>query len=277
MNEPACFPVFLRKVKSMLFGKTILVTGVASGIGARTAELAGQMGADVIGVDVREPAGGSAAFIKGDLSTPSGVAEIVAQLPVRLDALANVAGLSGSTGVVSTLAVNFYGLRALSEAVAPRLREGGAIVNVASIAGYGWRANLERAKSLASIDGFPDVAAVVAEHDLKDEQGYPLSKELLLLWTMRAAHQPLFMNRGIRVNAVSPGPVETPILKQFRAVLGDARVDSDITRVGRAGTSADIAPAVLFLCSDGARWINGTNLAADGGLEASVNADVLGF
>jgi NAD(P)-dependent dehydrogenase (short-subunit alcohol dehydrogenase family) len=261
----------------MLFGKTILVTGVASGIGARTAELAGQMGAEVIGVDVREPASGSAAFIKGDLSTASGVADIVAQLPVRLDALANVAGLSGSTGVVSTLAVNFYGLRALSETVAPRLREGGAIVNVASIAGYGWRANLERAKSLAGIDGFPEVAAVVAEHGLKDEEGYPLSKELLLLWTMRAAHQPLFKNRGIRVNAVSPGPVETPILKQFRAGLGDARVDSDITRVGRAGTSADIAPAVLFLCSDGARWINGTNIAVDGGLEASINAEVLGF
>jgi NAD(P)-dependent dehydrogenase (short-subunit alcohol dehydrogenase family) len=161
--------------------------------------------------------------------------------------------------------------------VAPRLREGGAIVNVASIAGYGWRANLERAKSLTGIDGFPEVAAVVAEHGLKDEEAYPLSKELLLLWTMRAAHQPLFKNRGIRVNAVSPGPVETPILKQFRAVLGDARVDSDITRVGRAGTSADIAPAVLFLCSDGARWINGTNIAVDGGLEASINAEVLGF
>ncbi|MGO7201845.1 3-alpha-hydroxysteroid dehydrogenase, partial [Rhizobium ruizarguesonis] len=53
----------------MLFGKTILVTGVASGIGARTAELAGHMGAEVIGVDVREPLGGSVAFIKGDLST----------------------------------------------------------------------------------------------------------------------------------------------------------------------------------------------------------------
>lgn len=261
----------------MLFGKTILVTGVASGIGARTAELAGQMGADVIGVDVREPANGSAAFLKGDLSTAAGIADLVAQLPTRLDALANVAGLSGSTGIVPTLSVNFYGLRALSEAVAPRLREGGAIVNVASIAGYGWRANLERAKTLTGIEGFPDVSAVAAKHDLRDEEGYPLSKELLLLWTMRAAHLPLFKQRGIRVNAVSPGPVETPILKQFRAVLGDARVDSDIARVGRAGTSADIAPAVLFLCSDGARWINGANLAADGGLEASINAEVLGF
>ncbi|MFL5016016.1 MAG: coniferyl-alcohol dehydrogenase, partial [Rhizobium sp.] len=216
----------------MLFGKTILVTGVASGIGARTAELAAHMGAEVIGVDVREPASGSAAFIKGDLSTASGVAEIAAQLPVRLDALANVAGLSGSTGVASTLAVNFYGLRALSEAVAPRLREGGAIANVASIAGYGWRANLNRAVSMVDIEGFPDVAKVVAEHDVKNEESYPVSKELLLLWTFRAAHQHLFKKRGIRVNAVSPGPVETPILTQFREVLGNERVDSDIARVG---------------------------------------------
>jgi NAD(P)-dependent dehydrogenase (short-subunit alcohol dehydrogenase family) len=99
----------------------------------------------------------------------------------------------------------------------------------------------------------------------------------LLLWTFRAAHQALFKDRGVRVNAVSPGPVETPILREFRAVLGNERVDSDIARVGRAGTSPDIAPAIAFLCSDGARWINGANLPVDGGLEASINAEVLGF
>ena len=63
-------------------------------------------------------------------------AERCAKLPSRFDGLCNVAGLSGSTGAVATLSVNFYGLRALSEAVAPRIREGGAIVNVASIAGF---------------------------------------------------------------------------------------------------------------------------------------------
>ena len=60
-------------------------------------------------------------------------------------------------------------------------------------------------------------------------------------------------------------------------MLGDARVDSDIARVGRAGTPAYIAPAILFLCSDGARWMNGANLPVDGGLEASVCAEALGF
>jgi NAD(P)-dependent dehydrogenase (short-subunit alcohol dehydrogenase family) len=261
----------------MLFGKTILITGVASGIGARTAELAGQLGADVIGVDVREPTTPVGSFVRADISSKAGVDDLVASLPQRIDALCNVAGLSGNTGAVSTLAVNFYGLRALSEGLAPKLREGGAIVNVASVAGYGWRANLNRAASMVGIEGFPDVAKVVADHQVKNEEGYPVSKELLVLWTQRAAHQELFRSRGIRVNAVSPGPVETPILKQFRNVLGDARVDSDIARVGRAGTSGDIAPVVLFLCSDGARWVNGANVPVDGGLEASINAEVLGF
>jgi NAD(P)-dependent dehydrogenase (short-subunit alcohol dehydrogenase family) len=262
---------------NMLFGKTLLITGVASGIGARTAELAGQLGAEVIGIDMREPKVPVAGFVKADLSSKAGIDALVAQLPKRFDALCNVAGLSGTTGAVQTLSVNFYGLRTLSEAIAPRIREGGAIVNVASIAGFGWRANLNRAISMVSVEGFPDVEKIVADHHVKNEESYPVSKELLLLWTFRAAHLPLFKARGIRVNAVSPGPVETPILTQFRAVLGDARVNSDIDRVGRAGTAGDIAPAILFLCSDGARWVNGINLPADGGLEASINAEVLGF
>jgi NAD(P)-dependent dehydrogenase (short-subunit alcohol dehydrogenase family) len=218
----------------MLFGKTILITGVASGIGARTAELAGQLGADVIGVDMREQAAPVGSFVKADISSKAGVDDLIAHLPQRIDALCNVAGLSGNTGAVSTLAVNFYGLRALSEGLAPKLREGGAIVNVASVAGYGWRANLNRAASMVGIEGFPDVAKVVADHQVKNEEGYPVSKELLVLWTQRAAHQELFRSRGIRVNAVSPGPVETPILKQFRSVLGDARVDSDIARASHS-------------------------------------------
>ena len=261
----------------ILLGKTIVVTGAASGIGARTAEVCTQLGAEVIGIDRKTGGPAMAGFILRDPSTAEGVAKIAGQLPRRLDALCNVAGLSGAPGAALTLAVNFYGLRALSVAAAAHIRAGGAVINVASIAGYGWRANLDRAKSMVAVAGFPDAAAVIRDHKAPESEGYPLSKELLLLWTQLAAHQEPFKSRGIRVVAVSPGPVETPILKEFRQVLGDTRVDSDIAPVGRAGVPSDIAPVVAFLCSDGARWINGANIPVDGGLEASINARVLDF
>lgn len=261
----------------MIYGKTLVVTGAASGIGRRTAELAIAMGAEVIGVDVVEASLACGRFIRSDLSAQSNIEQLAARLPDRIDGLCNIAGVSGTTGAARTLSVNFYGLRALSQALAPKLREGGAVVNAASAAGFGWRANIERAKRLASIAGFPDIARVVAEHGVKDEEAYPLSKELIVVWTMRAAHQPLFKTRAIRVNAVSPGPVETPILGQFREVMGAARVENAIACAGRAGTPGDIAPVILFLCSDAARWINGANVPVDGGLEAARNADLLRF
>jgi NAD(P)-dependent dehydrogenase (short-subunit alcohol dehydrogenase family) len=261
----------------VLFGKKIVVTGVASGIGKRTAELAAQLGADVIGIDVKKPDVPVGRFMEGDIGTAAGVAAIASALPGGIDALCNVAGISGKAGIMPTVAINFYGLRELSLALAAKIREGGSVVNVASIAGYGWRANLARAKKLVAVKGFPDVEALLRAEGLHNEFGYPLSKELLLLWTMQAAHEPVFKARGIRVNAVSPGPVETPILTQFREVLGNPRVDSDIDRVGRPGTAEDIAPPILFLCSDAARWISGANLPVDGGLEASINAEVLEF
>lgn len=261
----------------MIYGKTLVVTGVASGIGARTAELAASHGAEVIGVDVNEPERPVGSFHPVDLTDPDAVQAFVDAAPRQLDAVCNVAGLSGAPGAVPTLGVNFYGLRALSEGLAPKVREGGSVVNVASIAGFGWRQHLERAKAMVAEPGYPDVAKVVADHGVQDEEGYPVSKELLLLWTIKAAHDPVFKDRGIRVNAVSPGPVETPILSQFREVLGNDRVNSDIAPVGRAGTPIDIAPVVVFLCSDAARWVNGVNIAADGGLEAAYLAQTMAF
>ena len=82
----------------MLLGKTIVITGISSGIGARVGELAQALGADIIGVDINEPARPLDAFIKADIGSAQGVAEIVETLPQRFDALCNVAGVSGMIG-----------------------------------------------------------------------------------------------------------------------------------------------------------------------------------
>ena len=88
----------VREGADMLLGKTIVITGISSGIGARVGELAQALGADIIGVDVNEPARPLDAFIKADIGSAQGVAEIVQTLPQRFDALCNVAGVSGMIG-----------------------------------------------------------------------------------------------------------------------------------------------------------------------------------
>jgi NAD(P)-dependent dehydrogenase (short-subunit alcohol dehydrogenase family) len=76
--------------------------------------------------------------------------------------------------------------------------------------------------------------------------------------------------RGLRMNAVSPGPVETPILGDFEQTMGKDNLEGVRDLIGRHATPADIAPAVLFLASGESSWINGVNLGADGGIGGAV-------
>ena len=229
----------------MLLGKTIVVTGIASGIGARIGELAVALGADVIGVDVNAPAAPLGAFVKADIALARGDRRARRRRCRSASTrLCNVAGVSGMLGAPKTLAINFYGLRALTEALAPRLREGGAVVNVASIAGYGWRANLERAKALGRRARLSRHRGAAQGARVQDGEGYPLSKELLLLWTMQRRASAAVQGARHPRQRGQPGAGGDADPKEFRAVFGDARVDDDIARVGRAGTAADIAPAV---------------------------------
>ena len=256
-------------------GKRIVVTGAASGIGERTAQLLHGAGADVIAIDQKRPSAPFSQFVEMNLMEKDSIDTQLPLLTGKIDALVNNAGVSSAGGRLRAIGVNVYGLRYLTESVIDRVRDGGSIVNVASIAGFGWRERANLISSLLAHPGFPDVRKVCDDHGIEDAGSYPLSKEAVLVWTMQAAHR--WKTRGVRVNAVSPGPVETPILGEFRATLGEERVTSDIARVGRPGTPSDIAPIIMFMCSDASRWINGANIPADGGLEASVNIEVHGL
>ena len=86
-------------------------------------------------------------------------------------------------------------------------------------------------------------------------------------WTWR--------DRSIRMNSVSPGPVDTPILPDFIETLGE-RAEEDMQVMDRPGQPADIAPVVAFLLSDGAGWIRGTNIPADGGMSSLSDVSAYG-
>jgi NAD(P)-dependent dehydrogenase (short-subunit alcohol dehydrogenase family) len=249
-------------------GKTIVVTGASSGIGAETARLLRHRGARVIGLDRQEPMLTLDGFVKADLCEQAAIDAALKQLPERIDALCNVAGVPGTAPAGLVGRVNYLALRHLSERMADRMPRGGSIVNVSSILGHFYPQRLDLHRALAEATGFEAGLAWLAKHPVAQAGCYEYFKEALIVWTLQRA-QALFMQRDIRMNCVAPGPVFTPILGEFVTQLGEARVQADAARMKRPALADEVAPAIAFLCSEDARWINGVNLPVDGGFAAT--------
>lgn len=256
-------------------GKTIVVTGAASGIGAATARVLKAGGATVVAVDRNEPASGAAdRFVRADLSDPTSIRQAAEAVGAGIDGLCNIAGLPPTRGRVPVISVNFLGLREFTEAMLPNFNNGAAIVNLASLAGIGWPEAAPGVRALIALRDFAATAALCDKHGIDDARSYFFSKEALIVWTMQ--NRWTWRDRGIRMNTVSPGPVETPILKDFLETLG-ARAEEDMRVMDRPGRPDDIAPLVAFLCSDDSGWIRGANIPCDGGMGSHVLLNIAGL
>ncbi len=247
--------------------KVALVTGAARGIGLATAEWFLDAGWSVALLDIDAPTLAAAVAriarpertleLPADVRDPRQVAAAVARIDARfgrLDALVNNAGIAIFRPLLETtfddwqqvLATNLNGPFICTQAAAPLMLRGGggAVVNVASISGL-------RASTL--------------------RVAYGTSKAALIQLTLQQAAElgdRELGDRGIRVNAVAPGPVETAMAAQVHdAAIRQAYHDA--IPLGRYAAPAEIAAAIGFLCSDAASYVNGQCLAVDGGFDST--------
>lgn len=251
----------------MLESKSIIITGAASGIGRETALGVNAAGGKVIAVDRNRPDFPVSAFFKADLGDRASIDALVEDLPAGANGLANIAGLPPTYAPSDVIGVNFVGLTYLTKRLVPKLSDGASIVNLGALAGYDWSANIGLVKDAFELT-FERVRDFCRDHTITDQDSYPIAKQALIAWTI--ANKWTWRDRSIRINAVSPGPVQTPILRDFLDTLGE-RAEEDM-RLRGAARPEDIAPAVLFLLSDESRWITGVNLPVDGGMLAHVQA-----
>jgi NAD(P)-dependent dehydrogenase (short-subunit alcohol dehydrogenase family) len=240
----------------------IIVTGAASGIGAATAAHLLRTGHDVIGLD-RQPAR-DCPTVLCDLARRETIDEVVGELPDELGGLANVAGVPGTFPAELVMRVNVLGLRHLTESVLPRLAAGSAVVNVASVAAVRDPRPQDEVAAILATASFEAGLAWCLDHPLDAPSAYRFSKQVLIEWTLQASAA--WRSRGVRVLAVSPGVVDTPILPDFRASMGDAAIDTATAEAGRLAEPDDIAPVIAFLLSAEAQWVNGVDIRIDGGL-----------
>jgi 3alpha(or 20beta)-hydroxysteroid dehydrogenase len=237
-------------------GKVVVLTGAARGQGAAEVEALAREGAMVVATDVLDDEGLALAarlgvdYVHLDVSSPQeweALASIVRQRYRRVDALVNNAGIPARERLpnVSLEAwqrafdVNVTGPMLGIQALVPLMGPGACIVNVCSVA------------ALAG-----HVAAA-----------YTASK-----WALRGLTRSASLElgvRGIRVNAVMPGLIETPMMAGASPAFTTAAL-AEIP-LGRAGTTADVAPLLVFLVSDESAYVNGAELVVDGGLTAHVS------
>lgn len=260
---------------ALLKGKVIVVTGSASGIGFETARICTAMGATVLGVDVTKRFDHVEEFYRADLSDARTIDALIDVLPSGIDGIANIAGLPPTAPAEKVLRVNLFGLKRLTLGLIPKLNDGASIVNLASLAGFGWPQAVAAIRAAEQAD-MDDLAGFMQRHDITNAGGrsYFFSKEALIAWTQ--ANRWTWRDRGIRMNSVSPGPVDTPILGDFIETLG-ARAEEDMRVMDRPGRADDIAPVVAFLLSDMTTWIRGTNIPVDGGMSSNILCEMHGL
>jgi NAD(P)-dependent dehydrogenase (short-subunit alcohol dehydrogenase family) len=250
-------------------GQRVVVSGAASGMGAAATRTLVELGAEVHALDVRDIDAPVKQSIHCDLLDPDSIDAAVAKIPGEIDSHFNCAGLPGAPfSNLDTMLVNFVGLRHLTEALIPRIKDGGAVASITSVAGIGWRKNMESVNALLATEDFA-AGKAWCEANPEAANGYLFSKQCIIVYTMNRAVD--LVDRQVRVNCLSPSPTDTPMLPSFHdQVSKDFIEEHFLAPVGRNATPEEMGDPLIFLNSHAARFISGHNLFVDYGYVASV-------
>jgi NAD(P)-dependent dehydrogenase (short-subunit alcohol dehydrogenase family) len=258
-------------------GRRVVVTGCASGIGEHVARQLTDLGAEVVGLDVRRSALQLKEFHEVDLGDAASIDRAVAAIDGPVDSLFNIAGVSSGIGdPLRVVTINFLGTRRFTEALVPKMPPGSAIANVSSLAASGYRENAAVTAGLLDTESMAEGVEWCERNPqpVADGGGYRLSKEAIILYGM--ANVAALGAKGIRINCTAPGVTDTPILDQLRTAYGQEFLDSFQTPLGRVAGPDEQASVLVFLNSDAARYISGQVIWVDGGSVAErVFGDVL--
>ena len=249
--------------------RVIVSGGGGAGMGAAaTVELA-RLGAEVHVIDLREPPCEVASYQSVDLRDPEATAAAVEAIGGEIYALFNCAGLPGRKfSDLEVMTVNFLAMRHLADLVAPHMTSGGAIASISSGAGMAWMANLAKWLPLVQTKGWNEGRVWLEEHADELGEAYTASKEAIIVWTQWASCG--LAEKGIRVNSISPGPTETPMMPDFEAHVGKEFMERFPVPLGRRSTPEEQAYPMIFLNSRAASYITGENVITDGGTIGAV-------
>ena len=255
--------------------KKVVVTGAASGMGAATAALLVDLGAEVHALDVQSTELAGATARRVDLKDPDSIDAAVAAIGADVQAVFSVAGLPGPPfSDLETMTVNFLGARHLIESLVPTMAPGAAAACVASNAGLGWQQEIEAWMPLVQTPDFASGLSWCEDNPALIDSGYLPSKKVLNLWVAWRGTQ-LIADPGIRLNVTNPGPTETAMMPAFEAFAGKEMIDAFIGPSGRRCGAEEQAWPLLFLNSPRLTYVAAEALHVDGGFLAAMTTGQL--
>ena len=239
-------------------GKRALVVGGASGMGAAAAELVQDAGAEVVVMDFAPVTLAGATAVHVNLAERSSIDAAIDECGGTVDVLLSCAGVADGTPGIER--INFIGHRYLIDRLIERgmLGRGGSIGMISSAAGLGWEANLELLNEFLDITDWDAAVAWTHEHNKAD---YMSMKRAMCAYVARQAHG--LLKQGIRINAICPGPTDTPLAQANKETWLGFGADYRADVGAEASTPQEQAYPLAFLCSDAARAITGQTLVSD--------------
>lgn len=261
-------------------GKNVVITGCASGMGAAAANLLCELGANVYALDIGEVSAPVTKAIRTDMKDKDSVDAAIAQIPEEIHALFNCAGVPHPPfSAFDVVMINFVGLRHLTEALIPRIAEGGAIASISSTAGMGWKNNLENVQTFLNLAGFDEAKAWLETEPELGHEPYGFSKQALIVYTMTQAKA--LAGRGIRINCISPSPTATAFMDQLTKEIPAEAMQVFCPSIGRFATPEEMGEPLVLLNSKLAGFVSGLNIPVDFGYSAEVTMgqrdDLLGI
>ena len=250
-------------------GKTVVITGCATGMGAAAAELLVELGAEVWGLDIGDVKAPVHRAIRTDLKDKASIDAALAEIPDEIDVLFNCAGVPHPpTPFFDTVMINFVGLRHLTDALIPRIRSGGNIASIASTAGMAWKNNLDTVESFLELGTFDAAAEFLKTEPNLNADAYGFSKQALIVYTQQLAGE--LAKREIRINCIAPSPTGGAFMDKLTEILPEAAIDPFKPAHGRMAEPAEMGHALVLLGSSLACFVSGVNLPVDYGYCAEV-------
>ena len=261
-------------------GKTVVITGSASGMSRSATKLLLELGAKVYAIDINPIDLPVTNSYQVDLSKKEEIDKLCDELPDKIDALFLCHGIAFFKGKeLLVQKVNFYGQKYMTEVLLDRISDHGSITYISSVGGFGWQQVYDKCVELINLPTWEDAIKWYEKHPELIKSAYVFAKQSLLSYVTYKCMDPKFINRKIRINAINPGDTITGLKDDFNkstsptndAKEGEKMIENIFLKSwnGYPAKPEDMGYPMVVIGSDICSYMSGQLIYIDYGLTSS--------